>query len=465
MPDAAGQTAGAPAASTSNHENSTTHASAASSGNSDSPPPGGEGVEGGQRETPGAAELASIVKAAAGKVKAAEALGGGAWAEAWVAWRAVAEKGWGETFTVPDVVDFEGPSVVPREEGKAFMDASKGGDAGGLERSLLARPDLLWYRGQGTSYGFVGHTALHYCAAKGHVACLRTLLLAGSQVNAKNRGGSSVLHSAAMNDSVECARILIAAGANPRMGDQDGELPEDAGRRRGKIAAADVVRDAVAAARANPGGLGEVERVQKIGPPDARGRAAARVFVEKFDQARIEWTPPPPPAPRPAPPPAPPKKEKAAEAEKAPASSSSEEDQEAMAQKVEDLRIKGNQAFGRKDFSAAVSSYSLAIRLDGKNHLALSNRSAAFAALGNFEKALEDAQQVVKLVPTWAKGYSRLGAALHGGGQWAEAARSYKAGLDLEPENESLREGVAAAIRAVQEATGEDPVWLRENLL
>ncbi|KAJ1479655.1 hypothetical protein T484DRAFT_1958437, partial [Baffinella frigidus] len=343
-----------------------------------------------------------------------------------------------------------------------------------------------------TSYGFVGHTALHYCAAKGHVACLRTLLLAGSQVNAKNRGGSSVLHSAAMNDSVECARILIAAGANPRMGDQDGELPEDAGRRRGKIAAADVVRDAVAAARANPGGLGEVERVQKIGPPDARGRAAARVFVEKFDQARIEWTPPPPPAPRPAPPPAPPKKEKAAEAEKAPASSSSEEDQEAMAQKVEDLRIKGNQAFGRKDFSAAVSSYSLAIRLDGKNHLALSNRSAAFAALGNFEKALEDAQQgkpyTLYLKPstrnpepgtrnptpkprhTTCKPSTpipnpRPGAALHGGGQWAEAARSYKAGLDLEPENESLREGVAAAIRAVQEATGEDPVWLRENLL
>jgi len=43
---------------------------------------------------------------------------------------------------------------------------------------------------------------------------------------------------------------------------------------------------------------------------------------------------------------------------------------------------------------------------------------------------------VVQLAPDWAKGYSRLGAALHGGGQWAEAFQAYRAGLAIEPDNQ-----------------------------
>ena len=63
----------------------------------------------------------------------------------------------------------------------------------GWERAAARTPAAaLRLEFAGTSYGFVGHTALHYCAAKGHVACLRTLLLAGADVNATNRGGSTV---------------------------------------------------------------------------------------------------------------------------------------------------------------------------------------------------------------------------------------------------------------------------------
>jgi tetratricopeptide (TPR) repeat protein len=38
-----------------------------------------------------------------------------------------------------------------------------------------------------------------------------------------------------------------------------------------------------------------------------------------------------------------------------------------------------------------------------------------------------------------AKGYSRLGAALHGKGEWKSAIDAYKMGLELDPENALLK--------------------------
>jgi len=44
----------------------------------------------------------------------------------------------------------------------------------------------------------------------------------------------------------------------------------------------------------------------------------------------------------------------------------------------------------------------------------LSNRSAAFAGLRQYDAALEDADNCIRAKPGWAKGYSRRGNALHG---------------------------------------------------
>jgi stress-induced-phosphoprotein 1 len=45
-----------------------------------------------------------------------------------------------------------------------------------------------------------------------------------------------------------------------------------------------------------------------------------------------------------------------------------------------------------------------------------SNRSACYASLKDFQKALDDANKCVEIAPTWSKGYGRKGAALHGQG-------------------------------------------------
>ena len=55
---------------------------------------------------------------------------------------------------------------------------------------------------------------------------------------------------------------------------------------------------------------------------------------------------------------------------------------------------------------------------------------------------MEDANTTVTLKPDWAKGYSRKGAALHGLGEYEEAASTYEKGLEIEPENALLKKGL-----------------------
>lgn len=67
------------------------------------------------------------------------------------------------------------------------------------------------------------------------------------------------------------------------------------------------------------------------------------------------------------------------------------------------LKDKGNAALQANNFKEAIEAYSEAIKLDGTNHILFSNRSAAFAKEGNYEKALEDAEKTISLKPDWPK--------------------------------------------------------------
>ena len=87
----------------------------------------------------------------------------------------------------------------------------------------------------------------------------------------------------------------------------------------------------------------------------------------------------------------------------------------------------------------------------------LSNRSAASMSLGQpnagagsgtaCREAQSDAKWCVKLAPRWAKGYNRLGTALAGDpeGRWGEAIAAFEEGLEIEPGNQALRDGLLAA--------------------
>ena len=92
-------------------------------------------------------------------------------------------------------------------------------------------------------------------------------------------------------------------------------------------------------------------------------------------------------------------------------------------------------SYSAADYARAVEELSTAISLDECNHVFWSNRSAAHMALHNFDAALADADECVRLHPGWSKGFSRRGNALHGMRRLEEAKTAYEQALRLDPEN------------------------------
>jgi DnaJ homolog subfamily C member 8 len=103
----------------------------------------------------------------------------------------------------------------------------------------------------------------------------------------------------------------------------------------------------------------------------------------------------------------------------------------------------GDAAFRSSQFAQAIHHYTTALALDPTNHILLSNRSAAYLQHGNMvSRALHDAQACVAADPAFAKGYSRLGAALQALGRWGPAKEAYDKVLTMDASNAAARKGL-----------------------
>lgn len=104
-------------------------------------------------------------------------------------------------------------------------------------------------------------------------------------------------------------------------------------------------------------------------------------------------------------------------------------------------KAQGNVHFKAKEFEKAVESFTSAIAHDPTDHVFYSNRSACNSELGNYEQALQDAEQCIKLSPEFVKGYGRKALALHRSGRLDDAIAAYDAGLAIDGSNAQLLEG------------------------
>lgn len=107
--------------------------------------------------------------------------------------------------------------------------------------------------------------------------------------------------------------------------------------------------------------------------------------------------------------------------------------------KEESLKEKGNKAFQQQNYAKALEFYSEAILAEPNEKSLYSNRSATYAAMKNFVKALEDGDKVVELDPDWPKGHFRRGNALEALLRYQEAHEAYKTGLAKDASDAALK--------------------------
>ncbi|SPO27171.1 probable STI1 - Hsp90 cochaperone [Ustilago trichophora] len=128
---------------------------------------------------------------------------------------------------------------------------------------------------------------------------------------------------------------------------------------------------------------------------------------------------------------------------------------------VAELKAKGNAAFAAKDYEGAIQNYNDAIAAassaEDNVHVLYSNRSACYAGLRDWSKALDDAEACIKANPSFAKGYGRKGAALHGARKLEDAVDAYETGLKIAPEDAGLKKGLTDVKRAVENEAANGP--------
>lgn len=127
----------------------------------------------------------------------------------------------------------------------------------------------------------------------------------------------------------------------------------------------------------------------------------------------------------------------------------------------EEYKAEGNKYFAAKDFEKAIEFFSKAIDASPEpNHVLYSNRSASYASLKNFPKALEDAEACVKINGSWAKGYNRVAAAHYGLGNLDDAKQQYEKALQLDSNNAMAKDGLKSVENAIQSRNAQPDMGL-----
>jgi tetratricopeptide (TPR) repeat protein len=92
-----------------------------------------------------------------------------------------------------------------------------------------------------------------------------------------------------------------------------------------------------------------------------------------------------------------------------------------------------------------------------------SNRSAAYAAIFEWNNALADATKCVEIAPQWGKGYYRQGAAHEGMMKFPAALTAYEAGLRMDPRDPVLQQKLVHIQSILAEMNSVKPEQAKVN--
>jgi len=131
---------------------------------------------------------------------------------------------------------------------------------------------------------------------------------------------------------------------------------------------------------------------------------------------------------------------------------------DAASKSSEDYKAQGNQAFAQGQYAEAEKLYSQAINADPSNHILFGNRSATRLPQNKCTEALADAEEAIKIDPSWVKGYYRRGMAQIELKLWREAAETFTAAVEKQPKNPELQSRLNQVRSKMQKSDRENPV-------
>ena len=118
-----------------------------------------------------------------------------------------------------------------------------------------------------------------------------------------------------------------------------------------------------------------------------------------------------------------------------------------MVQKLDKMKEEGNSHFKSGRYQQAVDVYSTALEVDplnkSTNSKILNNRAMCYSKLKQWQNAIQDCDNAIKLDPSYTKARKTRAKALGEGGDWEEAVRAYKNIQEQNPDEP----GIAKEIR------------------
>lgn len=131
-----------------------------------------------------------------------------------------------------------------------------------------------------------------------------------------------------------------------------------------------------------------------------------------------------------------------------------------IVQKLSRTKEEGNAAFKAKDYRRAIDLYAQALEVDPTNKdmnaKILQNRAQAYINLKEYDSAIEDCTEALRLDPGYVKAMKMRAKAYGGAERWEDAIREYKSVAENNPGEKGIQEDIRRAEFELKKAQRKD---------